>query len=293
MPQINYGKIFTDAFKGEVLGKRCIPLVVLSVLGALVFIPLVFSLMQTVLPVLPTTSSVQEQDVAVMFSALIPVILIYAIPMILLGIVFAIVEIFLGCVVVKQAFEGSPERQVSFKEGAGAVKKKLLGIIAVSILIYVIFAVIGLLGAIPYIGGFLNAIVSVVLTLMFFVIYPYIVVGDKKAIDALSASVTHFFKNKLQVFIVWLVTAVIAIVIVLLFMIPLMVAMLPIIMSVAKGPMPQAPAAILQLVISNFAPIAIGGVILAAGAGIVTSFSFGVVARYYREAVAAQAQQQA
>ena len=109
----------------------------------------------------------------------------------------------------------------NYRSTSWFVKTKMLSLVCAGILIAVIPSVIGTgLSIVPYVGGLLNLIVSILIALSVFVTYPYIILGERGAINAIFASFHHFAENKLQIFIIWLIRTVIALAITFIFAIP-------------------------------------------------------------------------
>ena len=188
--------------------------------------------------------------------------------------IFWIITLFFGGIVIKQAGEDAKGMQISLKECFWFVKNKMLSLVCAGILIVVIPSVIDLgVSNIPYVGGLLSFIVSIIIALLVFVTYPCIVLGERGAIDAISASIHHFVENKLQIFIIWLLRSVIGLVITFIFAIPFIIVFILFIFPwlPLQGFPPYLPSMTSIIVITS-----ITIVIFAIGIAIALVFSYGV-----------------
>lgn len=264
---VNYGKIVSDALKKDAFSRKSLPIICIIVLVAAPILTFILSFIFGVPFGIPT------------FLLLLLILLVLPI--------FWILTLFLGGIVIKQAGEDARDKCISFKESFQFVKNKMLSLVCAGILIAFIRSVINTsISNIPYVGGLFNLIVSILglifsifVELLVFVTYPYIILGEKGAIDAISASAHHFFEKKLQVFIIWLIESVITLVITFIFAIPFITIILPFILShfhLEKLPHPHL-----------FSPICLAGsvIILSIGIAIALVFSYAVTARYYISAI--------
>ena len=127
----------------------------------------------------------------------------------------------------------------------------------------------------------LNFIVSILIALAVFVTYPYIILGESGAIDAISESIHHFRENTSQVFIIWLLSTVVGLIAFFIFAVPFVIAIF-LFVSQTIG---LSPPDILAHVMDSMPLFLIPILSLAVGSAVVTVFQYGVTARYYSEAI--------
>ena len=269
MPEISYEKIVIEALKKDAFSRRSLPMIGTIILAAI----FIFTLLADFIFKLP--------------SNLVPFaiwgFLFFFLKIFLVLLIFWIITLFFGGIVIKQAGEDAKGEQICLKEGFSFVKNKMLSLICAGILIAFIPSVIDLgVSNIPYVGGLLSFVVSIIIALLVFVTYPCIVLGERGAIDAISASIHHFIGNKLQIFIIWLLRSVIGLAITFIFAIPFIIVFILLIFPwlPLQGFPPYFPSMMPIIVIAS-----ITIVILAIGLSIALVFSYGVTARYYNTAI--------
>ena len=308
MPEISYGKIVIEALRKDAFSRRSLPMI-----GALIITAIfIFKLVVDLIFNLQGISDVPFDKLG---------FLLFFLELFLVSMIAWVLTLFFGAIVIKQAGEDAKGVRISltecfwqaiqqFKAGRKrtttkalkpksiekiggkenyrttywSVKTKMLSLVCAGILIAVIPSVIGTgLSIVPYVGGLLNLIVSILIALSVFVTYPYIILGERGAINAISASFQHFTANTLQIAIMWLLRTAIGLVITVTFAIPFIIAFSLFIFP--RLPLQGVPPPYLLSTTSVIVITAIAIVILAIGLSIAMVFSYGVSARYYNVAI--------
>lgn len=308
MPAISYGEIVIEALKKEAFSRRSLPMI-----GALILTAIFsFKLVVDFIFKLPGISGIPIDKMA---------FLLFFLELFLVSMIAWVLTLFFGAIVIKQAGKDAKGVRISlaecfwqaihqFKTGrkrttkkalrpkrsknlgdngnyrysSWFVKTKMLSLVCAGILIALIPSVIGTgLSIVPYVGGLLNLIVSILIALSVFVTYPYIILGERGAINAISASFHHFTANKLQISILWLLRTAIGLVITVTFAIPFIIAFSLFIFP--RLPLQGVPPPYLLSTMSVIVITAMSIVILAIGLSIAIVFSYGVSARYYNVAI--------
>ncbi|NYT00581.1 MAG: hypothetical protein GKB99_02515 [Methanocellales archaeon] len=280
MPEISYGDIITESLKKDAFSKRSLPMIGLSVLGALIFTSVWFFFVGYLIE----NFGVITTSPQIMLLELLP----WGFMLFLLIIVLSVLELFFGGIIIKQVGEEDIGEQVSLMNALDFTKGKILSLVGATLLIIVVSVFFGLVSIIPYIGPFLNFVISILIGLAVFVTYPYIILGESRAIDSISASIRHFIDNALQVFIMWILSTVVGLVVMFIFAVPFLIAIFFFI-SQTIGSKPQD---ILSQVVNSMPIILVPILILAVGSAVVTVFSYGVTARYYDKAVKGKNQEE-
>jgi hypothetical protein len=195
-------------------------------------------------------------------------------------IIYSLLELFLGGIIIKQAGEEVRGEQVSLMDALDFTKGKILSLVGAALLIIFVSVFFSLASIVPYIGPFLNFIISILIALAVFVVYPYIILGESGAIDAISASIRHFMDNPLQVFIMRILSIVVGLIMIVIFAVPFIIA----IFFFISQTIGSNPSDILSHVMASMPIFLIPILILAVGSAVVTVFDYGIKARYYAEA---------
>jgi hypothetical protein len=308
MPEISYGKIVIEALRKDAFSRRSLPMI-----GALIITAIfIFKLVVDLIFNLQGISDVPFDKLR---------FLLFFLELFLVSMIAWVLTLFFGAIVIKQAGEDAKGVRISltecfwlavqqFKTGRKKttnkalrpkrsetlgnkgnyrsifwfVKTKMLSLVCAGILIALIPSVIGTgLSIVPYAGGLLNLIVSILIALSVFVTYPYIILEERGAINAISASFHHFIENKLQISIMWVLRTAIALVITVTFAIPFIIVFSLFIFP--RLPLQGVPPPYLLSTTSVIVITAIAIVILAIGLSIAMVFSYGVSARYYNVAI--------
>ena len=273
MPEISYGDIITSALKKDAFSKRSLPMIGLSILGALIIIPFWFFFMGDLIE---NFSVITISPQIMLLELLQWFVLIF-----FLIIIYSILELFLGGIIIKQAGEDVRGEQVSLMDALAFTKGKVLSLVGAALLIIFVSVFFSLVSIVPYIGPFLNFIISILIALAVFVTYPYIILGESGAIDAISASIRHFMDNPFQVFIMRILSIVVGLIMMFIFAVPFVIA----IFFFISQTIVLSPPDILSHVMDSMPIFLIPILILAVGSALVTVFQYGVKARYYAEAI--------
>lgn len=281
MSNIDYGKIIADTLKKDVLSKRSLPMIV-TLITAFAFI---FLLTVNLISKFQGRF-IEPFDIFInfMFSFLILFFILF---------IFWILSLFFGGIVIKQAGEDPKGVWISLREGFGFIKNKILSMFFAGILIGSISSLIdSSVYSVPYVGELLYLIISILISLLVYVTYPYIILGDTGAINAISSSIQHFIENKLQIFIMWLLESVVSLVITVIFTIPfILVFILSIIPNLfiyeQKYSILFRRLSLIDILLMEpiFIIAVITLIISVIGIGLAIVFSFGVSARYYNVAI--------
>lgn len=281
MSDINYGKIIIDALKKDVFSKRSLPMIGTLIIAS----ALIFRLIINLIPKFQDPF-VDPLDIFINFLFLILMI-------IFIFLIFWIFSLFFGGIVIKQAGEDAKGIRISLKEGVGFIKNKILSIVVAGILIGFISSVIdSSVYNVPYMGELLYLVISILISLLVYVTYPYIILGDTGAINAISSSIQHFMEKKLQVFIIWLLESVVSLVIIFIFTIPFILVFIVLIIpnlfiytqkySILLERLSPLDILLMEPVFIITITTLIISVI---GIGLAMVFSYGVTARYYNVAI--------
>lgn len=216
-------------------------------------------------------------------SALLPSFGLYALFLNLLVFIVVIIAVALVTLWVNGAmtdqaaiYPKSKKLSASFRYA----RSKYLTILFATILIGVVSFVVSLfVSFIPIISGILTNLASVVIGLIFFFIYPAIIIGKKSAVDSLKHSYNVFMKNRLEVFVVWLLAAAIALIVIVLFALPAIAWLL---IGIISSQAFDLQAIVSQAVLMAQSPyIILFLLIFSIGMGFVAVFSVGVQTKLY------------
>lgn len=127
-------------------------------------------------------------------------------------IIIGLVNIWINGAIIDQARYYPRKRSLgkSFEHSAS----RYLTILATSILAGIITAIVS---SPPYIGSLLSFVVS----LMFFYLYPAIIIDKKRCIDSFKKSFKTFIRFPLETFVTWLLVVIISLIIIGVFLLPL------------------------------------------------------------------------
>lgn len=273
MSEISYGDIITNSLKKDAFSKRSLPMIGLSVLGALIITSVWFFFVGYLIE----NFRVITVSPQIMFLELLQ----WGVLLFLLIIILSVLELFFGGIIIKQVGEDAIGKQVSLMDALDFTKGKILSLVGATLLIVFVSVFFSLASIVPYIGPFLNFIISILIAMAVFVTYPYIILGESGAIDAISASIHHFMENTSQVFIMWLLSTVVSLIVMFIFAVPFVIAIFLFISQIIG----LNPPDILLHVRASMPIFLIPILILAVGGAVVTVFQYGVMARYYAEAI--------
>lgn len=200
---VNFGKVFGNAFRYSFSLKRILPFFLLN----LIVVGVLFVMLNNLMTILPDITSV----VGGLTPSLGGIMYFYLYLLIFFGI-FYLIQLFFVGVIVHDAKSYPKKKRLS--ASFGIVKKKYLSILVASILVAII---VGIVSSIPILGVFLSLIFS----WFFLFIVPFIVLGNKSAVDSIKESYKMFMKSKFDVFIYWLLLIIFGLALVLVSLIPI------------------------------------------------------------------------
>lgn len=281
MSNINYEKIIIDAIKKDAFSKRSLPMIGTLIIASALILGLIINLIPKL-----QDHFIDPFNIFINF-------LFFILIIILIFFIFWIFSLFLGGIIIKQAGEDAKGIRISLKDGFRFIKSKILSIVVAGILIGFISSVIdSSIYNIPYIGELLYFVISILISLLVYTTYPYIILGNVGAINAISLSIQHLIENKLQVFIIWLFENVVSLVITVIFTIPFILVFIVLIipnLSIYKQkysiPLERLPLLDILLMEPVFIITFITLIISVIGIGLAMVFSYGVTARYYNVAI--------
>ena len=275
---VDYGGIISEALKKDAFSTRSLPMIVVTVSAAIciymISMDFIFNFF------LPFISHGIYRDIP---AELLKDMLSFAIRIVVILLLFWILSLFAGGVIMKQAGE-----ECHFRECASFVMRKMLSMISAGILISFIPNVLSFgLSEVPYVGSLLSFAVFIFVELITFVVYPVIILDNSGAINAISSSIHHFFTHKLEVFIMWLLVAVISLIILLIFSLPFIAYFIYLIFllfspgSHHRYHGDDMTYLIYDALVRTLPFLIVSTLILAVGIAVTTAFSYGVKARYY------------
>ncbi|MFH1425016.1 MAG: hypothetical protein ABIG20_05120 [archaeon] len=177
--------------------------------------------------------------------------------------IFTLISIWVNMAYVQDYATGA--KQGGLMKAFSDVKKYYWRMLAVTIVIVIISA---LLGAIPYIGW----IFSFLLSWVFLFATQFVILGNKKFRDVFSTCWETFKQHHWDIVVLWVVGALVGMVIMGIFAIPLIGMSLSIVLPYLMG---NNPMGALTAFMDNLALIGIGAFIALIGASISTVFSVG------------------
>lgn len=183
---------------------------------------------------------------------------------------------FIGAI-VQQSYKEKEKIADAYRLSGKRYLHVLLSIIIVTV-------VLGLIGAIPYVGW----LITIVLGWAFFFVLQGVIVSRLNFWDTIMNSYTVFRKNPMQVFLAWLLIMIVTLVIYFIFSIPLIVMFFGIIGSLSPAllaagqPLPaELVTSIVQAFQTNLPALMVVGVIALAGFAISQVFSLKAQTEFY------------
>ncbi|MBU0898890.1 MAG: hypothetical protein KKB03_03040 [Nanoarchaeota archaeon] len=189
--------------------------------------------------------------------------------LILLFTVWVLVKIWLQTSIIHQSYK-EKDYNKSFRIGL----KKYPSVLAAVIVIGLIS---GLIGMIPFIGS----ILSIIIGLMFFFTLPIIVVKNKGFSEALNASLKIFKKKAFDVFIIWLLLAIISMAIATIFALPLLILFINVFVAAGTLSSEAVFPYIIQMAQAYLPIVVLGSIILLMGMSITSVFSLKAQTEFY------------
>lgn len=264
---VNFGKIFGEAFRFGFSANRLLPFFIVNVL----ILSLIFLFIDSVAAILPQL--VGSVPVAILS------IIITAIPFVLgFGILFLIQLYFMAAITDNAKYYWT-KKPKPLSSSYNIAYKKYISVLAAVILSSLIGVAVSL---IPFAGW----LIAIIISWFFLFIVQFVVLTNTGAVDSLSRGYRLFMDSKLDVFLFWLLTALIGIALFIVALIPLAVVAIPFLLvafqSLSSG---EGLASLLSLIKQNLMPLFAGGVITMAIMSYATVFQEGAKTFFFLEKV--------
>jgi hypothetical protein len=254
---VEYGKILANALKFSVSPSRWIPLFSLDTIA---FTVLAFYFLLNFRTIMIFSEGSQ-----------------FVAPLLSMILVFGVIYVFwiLARIYIIGALIHQSVKPKEYKKSWKISRKRYFSMIMVAIIVGVISTLVGM---VPYVGWIFSIIVSLV-----FLFSMTAVILDGKPFDkALSISYKIFRKKKVEVFIVWLLIAIISSLIIFIFAVPLIFAfvikLLPLFMGLSET---AGVFEFFSIIISNAMVLIPGVVIMLVGIGVSQIFTINAQAHFY------------
>ncbi len=196
---VSYGEVLRGALRFALQPKRWLPFFVLDIVFFLAAVSLVMTNFSGMLNLLMTTTT--SPAAALSLAG-------YAFIFIAGFIVWALLRLWITGAVLHQSVKPK-----EFRQSWGVANERFFSLLAVAIVVGIISSLVSM---VPWIGWLLSIIAGII----FFFAMPAVVAKKLSFDNALRDSYKIFRKKPLTVFLIWLVVAIIALVITLIFMIP-------------------------------------------------------------------------
>ncbi|UCD02698.1 MAG: hypothetical protein JSV63_02825 [Candidatus Aenigmatarchaeota archaeon] len=260
---VDYGKTLSGAVRFSLLPKRWLPFFILDA----AFATSVLAYVLANISVFQSIFAGNATDVLVITSIL-GIVLIFGLGFI----VWVLIKIFISGAVIHQSLK-PPE----FRQSWTVSKNRYLSLLVVSAIVGIISAIVGM---VPYVGW----VFSIIVGLMFFFALPPVIV-DKMSFDrALNTAYNIFRKKTVDVFIIWLIVAIITGMIIFVFAVPAMLivlgAMLP---QLIGAPGEIGGAEFLSIVVSSGWSLFPAVLIFLVGSSIAAVFGLHAQTHFYMQ----------
>lgn len=251
---IDFGKIFSKAFTYALSVNKLLPYFIINVLMFGMFL-VIFNLAIDIIPVIILSNgSLESLEYLASIGSTVSFILIA----IAGGFVFSFLKLFIDAAVTDNSKLYWSKKSKILSTSYGIAKKRYISMLGAVILTGLIVTFISY---IPLIGWILTIIAS--LALLF--IIQSIIISGKNAVDSLKDSYKIFKSDKLNVFIFWLLLAVISGILGIVAIMPIIIAAIPIILPasklIASG---DSFSSLIPIIKANMLFVIIGGVLSSA-----------------------------
>lgn len=206
---VDFGKVFGKAFGYALSLDRLLPFFIVNT----IFILLILFFIDSVLTSIAALGSGSSAFVFTFLSMLFGFLGV--------AIIISLIQMFFTGAITDNARQFYEKKERPIKASFGIVKKKYFSILGAAILAGIIS---GFVGAIPYIGW----VFSILAGLSFLFIDQFIIIANKKAVDALGSSYNLFKNNWADVLIYWLLLIIIGIPFIFVALIPIVLAFIPV-----------------------------------------------------------------
>jgi hypothetical protein len=196
----------------------------------------------------------------------------------------ALVKIFFQAVITDDArFYWQKERK-RLSKSFPIAKKKYLTVLLVLIFAGIISGFVSIiLQFIPVAGGVLAFIASFLLALIFLFLIQIIIISNKGVVNSIKEGYNLFMKSKLDVFLFWLVLAILSVIIVIIAIIPMAVVLIPVIAQLVES-FAVSNTADVAAALGYLIPMIKANMLIFAVAGIVSTFIFSYLSVFQESA---------
>ncbi len=287
----DYLGIILKSLRSDILSRSAIPIVIIRLVESVILMVVSIGILVQIRSFVSTASAdsvIELTDIAFLFRYL---------GILLLGIIlfFEMLEVLLGSIVINNAVLSASKEKVkhSLGDALSLIISRLDALIVSFALMWVIYGLLSrLAGIVPAVGGWLRMFVYIAVCLMFFIVYPYVVVDGRNSIDSIVSSFRHFTSHYVQVFVMWIMVAAVKLALLAMLTIPMIILMSPALVQIASDDGAAVSSGMFnELLISHMLSaemlpyMFLSVMALALGIGISSVLQYGVTARYYYEAV--------
>ncbi len=259
MAKADLGKIFGRAVRCAAAPKRILPFFVVN----LVYLIAILSFFNVAM------TFIESAVMKTLSMGMVLGILPYALAFIVLFVVMYFVLLYVQASIIDNARNYWKNKEVKFSASMRNIRPSYISYIGVQILVGIIAFVAT---SIPLFGGILALIVS----WLFVVAGPSVIVSKKSAADALRDSYDIFMRNKWQTFLFWLALVILSGIFAL-------IALLPVLFVVLSTVAGSASVGVLAALTSSMTSLAVAGIITALLLAFVIAFSASAKTFYYMQ----------
>jgi hypothetical protein len=265
---VDYGKALSKGLSFGINPKRWLQFFILDLVFLSIGLAVALPNLSEIIPVMMGGS--QDLAGAVQIAG-------FAVSIMLVFIVWVLIRLWFMGAIVHQSYKGKDKISKSFSVAGRKYLHILVAIIIVTI-------IAGAVSIIPYVGW----IIAIVISWIFFFVLQGIVVSNMGFVGTLQNSYRMFRNRPLQVFLAWLLIAIVTLVIYFVFSIPMLIlmfwAIIPIIPSLAGAQMPpEAISALSQMLYTNLPALIVVGVIALIGFAISQVFTLKAQTEFYQQ----------
>ena len=203
-----------------------------------------------------------------------------------LGIFLSLIGLFAGWVLINIWINGAVIHQSlkekEFDKSWRVSKSKYLSLLAVGV-ITTFISICGniIFGAIPYAGGALTIVFSILVAIIFFFPYQSVIVKGNGFYKALEDSVKIFKRMPFTISVAWLMITVISFILALAFAIPLLALVLRTFLEASAGGTVSAAMSMIFSIQADLTMFIVAGIIFLLGMAIVRAFSLKAQTEFY------------
>ncbi|UCD07031.1 MAG: hypothetical protein JSW41_04320 [Candidatus Aenigmatarchaeota archaeon] len=263
---VDYGKALSKGLSFGIKPKRWMQFFILDLVFLSIGLAIALPNLSDILPVMIGGS--QDLTAALQIAG-------FAVSIMIVFVVWMLVRLWFMGAIVHQSYKEKDKISESFSIAG----RKYLHILVTIIIVTVIA---GAVSMIPYVGW----VISFVVSWIFFFVLQGIVVSNMGFVGTLQNSYKIFRNKPLQVFLAWLLIAIVTIVIYFVFSIPVMIlmfwAMIPIIPSLTGAQTsPEVISTLSQMLYTNLPTVIVVGIIALIGFAISQVFALKAQTEFY------------